>query len=80
MPDLVTDSLEDYERLALRIAQEPAMLQELRDRLQRNRVSHPLFDADLYRRNLEAAYVRMWEAWQRGESPASFAVESAAIA
>jgi protein O-GlcNAc transferase len=76
MPDLVTDNLEDYERLVLRIAREPTLLQELRERLQRNRVSHPLFDADLYRRNLEAAYVRMWEAWQRGASPATFAVES----
>ena len=74
-PDLVTDDLEAYERLALRIASEPSVLQELGERLRRNRLSHPLFDTDRYRRHLETAYVRMWEYWQRGESPASFTVE-----
>jgi predicted O-linked N-acetylglucosamine transferase (SPINDLY family) len=76
MPDLVTSNLGGYEDLILRIAREPSMLQELRDRLQRNKASWPLFDSDLYRRNIESAYVRMWEAWQRGEAPASFTVES----
>jgi protein O-GlcNAc transferase len=75
VPDLVTDDLEAYERLAFRIASDPSMLQELRERLRRNRHSHPLFDADRYRRHIEAAYLRMWEFWQRGEGPASFAVE-----
>ena len=75
MPDLVTHDLEAYERLALRIASEPSLLQELRDRLHRNRLSYPLFDIDRYRRHIEAAYVRMWEYWQRGEGPTSFTVE-----
>jgi predicted O-linked N-acetylglucosamine transferase (SPINDLY family) len=76
IPDLVTDNLEAYERLALRIASEPSVLQELRERLRRNRLSRPLFDTDRYRRHIEAAYMRMWEYWQRGEGPASFTVES----
>jgi predicted O-linked N-acetylglucosamine transferase (SPINDLY family) len=75
MPDLITDDLEAYERLAMRIASEPAVLGELRERLRRNRLSHPLFDTDRYRRYIETAYVRMWEYWQRGEGPASFSVE-----
>jgi len=75
MPELVTDDLEAYERLALRIASEPAVLRELGERLRRNRLSHPLFDTDRYRRHIEAAYLRMWERWQHGEAPASFAVE-----
>ena len=76
MPDLVTSSLGEYEELILRIARDPALLQELRDRLQRNKASYPLFDSDLYRRNIKSAYVTMWETWQRGEAPASFAVET----
>ena len=76
MPDLVTDSLGAYERLALRVASEPALLRELRERLGRNRSSHPLFDTDRYRRHIEAAYVRMWERWQHGAAPISFAVAS----
>ncbi len=75
MPDLITDDLEAYERLALRIASEASMLNELRERLGRHRLSHPLFNTDRYRRHIEAAYTRMWDHWQRGESPASFSVE-----
>jgi predicted O-linked N-acetylglucosamine transferase (SPINDLY family) len=32
----------------------------------------PLFDTDLFRRNIEAAYLRMWETWRTGESPRAF--------
>ena len=75
MPDLVTGDLDTYERLALRIASEPAVLPELRERLQQNRLSHPLFDTDRYRRHIESAYLQMWERWQRGEPPVSFGVD-----
>jgi predicted O-linked N-acetylglucosamine transferase (SPINDLY family) len=76
MPDLVTDDLDAYERLALRLASESSVLDKLRDRLRRNRLAYPLFDTDRYRRHLETAYVRMWQRWQNNESPAGFAVES----
>ena len=74
MPDLVTSDLESYERLALRIASEPSVLLELRERLRRNRLSQPVFDTDRYRQHIEAAYMRMWENWQHGKVPESFAV------
>jgi protein O-GlcNAc transferase len=75
MPDLVTADLDEYERLASRIALEPSLLQTIRERLRQSRLSQPLFDTDRYRRHIEAAYVRMWERWQRGEPPESFTVE-----
>lgn len=75
LPELVTDSLEDYEALALRLAAEPSMLRGVRERLQQNRLTYPLFDTDRFRRHVEAAYTKMWELWQRGEGPRSFAVE-----
>jgi hypothetical protein len=37
-------------------------------------MTHPLFDIDRFRRNIEAAYFQMWTIWQRGEQPRSFAV------
>jgi predicted O-linked N-acetylglucosamine transferase (SPINDLY family) len=77
LPELVTSSLEDYERLALALARDPARLGELKARLAQNRATHPLFDADRSRRHIEAAYVEMWERWQRGEPPRSFSVQPA---
>ena len=48
--------------------------EKLRERLQQNRLTCPLFDTDRFRRHLEAAYQAMWETYVRGESPRSFAV------
>jgi len=74
LPELVTTSLSDYEALALRLANDRPLLRDLRARLERNRTTRPLFDTDRFRRHIEAAYTRMWEIWQRGEAPQSFAV------
>ncbi len=74
LPELVTQSLDDYEALARRLASEPPLLAGLRERLERNRGSFPLFDTNRYRRHIEAAFATMWELWQHGEPPRSFSV------
>lgn len=75
LPKLVTETLEDYEALALRIASDASLRRALRGKLDRNRMTTPLFDSDRFRRHIEAAYVTMWGLWQRGEPPRSFSVE-----
>ena len=74
LAELITDSLPAYEALALRLATDAALLGGLRARLAENRLSSPLFDTDRFRRHIEAAYLTMWELWQRGERPRGFAV------
>lgn len=76
LPELVTHGLADYEALALRLATDATLRGELRARLAANRLTHPLFDAGRFCRHIEAAYATMWETWQRGEAPRSFAVEA----
>jgi protein O-GlcNAc transferase len=71
----VTTSLEEYEALALRLARDSALLQSVRRKLEDNRLTHPLFDSDRFRSHIEAAYLSMWDIWQRGEQPRSFTVE-----
>ena len=75
LPELVAYSIEDYEALALRLAKDSSLLEGYRTRLATNRLAHPLFDTDRFRRHIEAAYMTMWETWQRGEAPKSFSVE-----
>ena len=74
MPELVTQSLEEYQALALRLAGDPALLAVLRQKLAQNRRIMPLFDTARFRRHIEAAYTTMWEIFQRGEAPRAFAV------
>jgi protein O-GlcNAc transferase len=61
LPELITHSLEEYERRALELAQQPQRLQELRTRLEQRRLSSPLFDTARLCRGLEAAYLEMHE-------------------
>ena len=74
LPELVTHSIEDYEALALQLASDPKLLEGYRNRLAANRLTRPLFDTERFRRHIETAYLQMWEIWQRGEQPRSFAV------
>jgi protein O-GlcNAc transferase len=74
LSELVTDNLADYESCALRLAADAQLMQSLRRRLAANRDTCPLFDLERYRRHIEAAYITMWEKWQRGEPPQSFSV------
>jgi predicted O-linked N-acetylglucosamine transferase (SPINDLY family) len=74
LPELVTENLEEYRALALRLAHDPSLLRALRDKLSHNRSHAALFDTDRFRRHLEAAYATMMEINRSGEKPRSFAV------
>ena len=78
LPELITDNLNDYETLAFALATDPGRLGDIKNRLAQNRLVAPLFDTDRFRRHIEAAYVEMWERYQRGDPPAGFAVDAAA--
>jgi predicted O-linked N-acetylglucosamine transferase (SPINDLY family) len=71
LPELVTQSQDDYEALAVGLAIDPAALAGLKQKLTRN---SPLFDTDLFRRRIETAYEEMWRAWLAGEKPRAFSV------
>jgi len=77
MPELVTESLEEYERAALALARDPRRLVALRQALQKDRDRSALFDVPKLTANIEAAYVRMWQTWLSGERPAAFSIEGA---
>jgi predicted O-linked N-acetylglucosamine transferase (SPINDLY family) len=78
LSELVTSSLADYAALAQWLAEDRDILAEIKKRLAENRLTCPLFDTDLMRRNLEEAYTVMWARRQAGDKPASFAVEARA--
>ena len=77
MPELVTLSLQDYERLALKLATEPDTLAAIRAKLLANRDTQPMFDTARFARDLETAYATMFQRQQSGLPPESFAVDAA---
>jgi predicted O-linked N-acetylglucosamine transferase (SPINDLY family) len=72
LPELVTHSIEEYERLAIQLAREAGLLTGIRRRLVQARSSSALFDGERTVRELETAFARMWETWLRGEAPKPF--------
>jgi predicted O-linked N-acetylglucosamine transferase (SPINDLY family) len=70
LPELVTESMADYEASALRLAGNSDMLWTLRERLDENRRTTPLFKTTQYTRALETLFAAMWERSRRGEAPA----------
>mgnify|MGYP003331931150 CR=1 FL=1 len=73
-PELVTESPEAYAAAALRLAQNPDELSDLRMRIGRARNTAALFDADRHRRHVEAAYATMYQRWQDGLPTVNFDV------
>ncbi|MEK8029261.1 tetratricopeptide repeat protein [Ideonella sp. DXS29W] len=73
VPELATASAEAYVDLAVALAQDPARLQALKQRLAAQRLSVPLFDSAAWTRDLEHLYERM--AWRQRQQlkPAALA-------
>ena len=74
LEEMIATSLDGYETMALRLAHDGPALEAARTKLARNRGHYPLFDTPRFTRNLERAYVSMWERSQRGLAPESFAI------
>lgn len=69
LPELVAESLEEYEYLAFTLATNPGLLNDARRKLEKNRQTAPLFNTRLYTANLEKAYKAMYERNQMGLPP-----------
>jgi len=60
MPELVTETVADYERLALDLATDPARLAAIKRKLDHNRMTAPLFDTERSTRDIEAIYEQLY--------------------
>ena len=69
LPELITQSAEDYERLALELARDPEKLSALKTKLARLKSTAPLFDTERFTRNLEDAYAQAYQHYFEGNAP-----------
>lgn len=69
LPELITRTAGEYEKTALELANDPATLALIRDKLAQNRLSTSLFDTDLFTRHIESAYEAMHQRHQAGLPP-----------
>lgn len=61
LPELITESMQSYENLAIELATNAKKLLEIRARLAENIKTSPLFDPIRFARNLESIYRKMYQ-------------------
>ena len=69
LPELITNSQEGYEALAIDLAMNPLKYADVKFKLSNNRLTTPLFDTHLFTKNIETAYIKMYEQIQSGLEP-----------
>jgi protein O-GlcNAc transferase len=74
LTDLVTNSLEEYEALALALARDRQRLASLHAQLSHERLRLPLFDTPRFCGHLEQAYRHMWRTHREGRPASTFHV------
>jgi tetratricopeptide (TPR) repeat protein len=69
LPELITNSLPEYENLAITLASQDGKLTKIKETLDQNKSNGALFNIDLYRQNLEKAYQMIYQRYMDGQSP-----------
>ena len=59
IPELITNTEEEYEKKALYIARNPDELIRLKSKLSKSRKTSPLFNSELFTRDLETKYIEL---------------------
>lgn len=75
LPELITTNQEEYEALAIELASEPAKLKTIRDKLEGNRLTTPLFDTPRFTKQVEEAYTKVYERYYADLSPDHIYIE-----
>lgn len=74
LTELITTSESHYEKMALKLARDPKMLGDLRERLRGQRESLPFFKPKIFTLNLEDAYQKVYQRYSEGGDPETISV------
>ena len=75
MPELITNTSEDYENLALSLAKDPEKLSSVRLLLTLKRINSDLFDVATFTVDLENSYRKIYQRYIEGKDPDVIYVE-----
>jgi predicted O-linked N-acetylglucosamine transferase (SPINDLY family) len=74
LPELITNTQEEYEALAIELAMNPKKLATIKEKIRVNRLTTPLFNTPLFTKNIEAAYIKMMERYHADLEPDHIAI------
>lgn len=76
LPELITTTQAEYEAKAIELATNPVKLKAIKDKLDRNRSNTLLFDSLGFTKNIEAAYLQMYERYHSDLPPDHIYIDS----
>ena len=74
MEELITENLNDYEKLAIELANNKTKLINIKQKLKENVKNYSLFNTELYCKNLETAYKKVYDNYFLGKEPQDFLI------
>ena len=69
LPGLITNTKEEYENLTIELATNPEKLKSIKEKLQKNRLTTPLFNTKIFTKHIESAYEAMYNRYQNDLLP-----------
>lgn len=76
LPELITTTQDEYVAVAAELATNHNKFMSLKIRLARNYFLTPLFNTSIFTKNMETAYIKMYERHQGGLEPSHLFVDS----
>ena len=76
LSELITTNQENYEAMAIELAKNPKKIADIKQKIIENRLTSPLFDTPLFTKNLEAAYIKMYERYHADLEPDHIVIKS----
>ena len=72
LQELITTNYEDYEKLAIKIASDPKYLENIKEKIKKNKIETNLFKSDIFTKNLESGYFKIFQNYIEGNKPKNF--------
>ena len=69
LPELIVQTQEQFEMMAIELATRPELMAAIKARLAENRLTKPLFNTKLYTRHIESAYATIHQRYQNSLPP-----------
>ena len=69
LPELIATTQEQYESIAIELANNPEKLKAIKDKLESNKLTTALFDTPRFTKHIESAYMKMYERYQNDLRP-----------
>ena len=74
LEQLITETEEDYEQLAIKIAKDKTFYNDIKNKLKKNVINMSLFDTKLFTKNLETAYEEVYKNLLENKKPKSLVI------